>query len=92
MQNAFSSMPSYEVDGVLFYHDDVNYEPGATPLVNWLKPYMLPEWFPNIKFHSDFMKNMPSDYTDYLNEIRQYEANSSKSLKSLSTTSTQMIM
>ncbi|CAH8846734.1 unnamed protein product [Trichobilharzia szidati] len=88
MQNAFSSMPSYEVDGVLFYHDDVTYEPGATPLVNWLKPYMLPEWFPNIKFHPDYMKDMPSDYTDYINEIQQYEA---KSSKSLSTTSTQMI-
>ncbi|CAH8846737.1 unnamed protein product [Trichobilharzia szidati] len=76
------------VDGVLFYHDDVTYEPGATPLVNWLKPYMLPEWFPNIKFHPDYMKDMPSDYTDYINEIQQYEA---KSSKSLSTTSTQMI-
>ncbi|CAH8529588.1 unnamed protein product [Heterobilharzia americana] len=74
MQNAVSSMPSYQIDGVLFYHEDVNYEPGATPLVSWLKPYMLPEWFPSIKFHPDFLKDIPSNYTDYLNEIQQYEA------------------
>ncbi|KAK4471219.1 hypothetical protein MN116_004667 [Schistosoma mekongi] len=74
MQMAFASVPPYEIDGVLFYHKDVNYEPGATPLVSWLKPYMLPEWFPNINYHSDFLKDIPDDYTDYLNEIQQYEA------------------
>ncbi|VDP49006.1 unnamed protein product [Schistosoma mattheei] len=116
MQDAFSSIPSYEstkdvsllivgstlfttsrvlrlslrvkhnllIDGVLFYHKDVNYEPGATPLVSWLKPYMLPEWFPEINYHSDFMKDIPDDYTDYINGIQQYEAKmSSKSLHSV---------
>uniref|UniRef100_A0A095CDH6 Snurportin-1 n=1 Tax=Schistosoma haematobium TaxID=6185 RepID=A0A095CDH6_SCHHA len=72
------------IDGVLFYHKDVNYEPGATPLVSWLKPYMLPEWFPDINYHSDFMKDIPDDYTDYINGIQQYEAKmSSKSLHSV---------
>ncbi|CAH8549526.1 unnamed protein product [Schistosoma margrebowiei] len=84
MQDAFSSIPSYEIDGVLFYHKDVNYEPGATPLVSWLKPYMLPEWFPDINYHSDFMKDIPDDYTGYINGIQQYEAKmSSKSLHSV---------
>lgn len=31
------------LDGVLFYHKEAQYIPGHTPLVGWLKPYMLPE-------------------------------------------------
>ncbi|CAO4368025.1 unnamed protein product [Caenorhabditis nigoni] len=31
------------LDGLLFYHKSVVYEPGQSPLVGWLKPWMLPE-------------------------------------------------
>jgi snurportin-1 len=31
------------LDGILFYHKRVHYLPGVTPLVGWLKGYMLPE-------------------------------------------------
>lgn len=33
----------YEVDGLLFYHKQTHYTPGSTPLVGWLKPYMVPD-------------------------------------------------
>ena len=31
------------MDGLLFYHKKARYTFGATPLVVWLKPYMLPD-------------------------------------------------
>ncbi|NXP10608.1 SPN1 protein, partial [Thinocorus orbignyianus] len=33
----------FEVDGLLFYHKQTHYTPGSTPLVGWLRPYMVPE-------------------------------------------------
>ncbi|KAL3993758.1 Snurportin1 family protein [Acanthocheilonema viteae] len=33
----------FEIDGVLFYHASVHYLKGQSPLVGWLKPWMLPE-------------------------------------------------
>ncbi|NXV81242.1 SPN1 protein, partial [Atlantisia rogersi] len=33
----------FEVDGLLFYHKQTHYTPGSTPLVGWLRPYMIPE-------------------------------------------------
>ncbi|XP_077174205.1 snurportin-1 isoform X2 [Paroedura picta] len=31
----------FEVDGLLFYHKQAHYHPGCTPLVGWLRPYMV---------------------------------------------------
>lgn len=31
------------IDGFLFYHRNAHYYFGYTPLVTWLKPFMLPE-------------------------------------------------
>uniref|UniRef100_A0A8R1TNC9 Snurportin-1 n=1 Tax=Onchocerca volvulus TaxID=6282 RepID=A0A8R1TNC9_ONCVO len=33
----------FEIDGVLFYHASVHYFKGQSPLVGWLKPWMIPE-------------------------------------------------
>lgn len=33
----------FQLDGVLFYHKRAHYVAGQTPLVGWLKPFMLPE-------------------------------------------------
>jgi len=33
----------FKLDGLLFYYSKVFYTPGQTPLVGWLKPWMLPE-------------------------------------------------
>ncbi|KAJ8790257.1 hypothetical protein J1605_021334 [Eschrichtius robustus] len=30
-----------KVDGLLFYHKQTHYSPGSTPLVGWLRPYMV---------------------------------------------------
>lgn len=30
-----------QVDGLLFYHGQTHYTPGSTPLVGWLRPYMV---------------------------------------------------
>lgn len=32
-----------ELDGLLFYHKKAHYHEGVSPLVGWLKPYMVPE-------------------------------------------------
>uniref|UniRef100_A0A8C6UG81 Snurportin-1 n=1 Tax=Neogobius melanostomus TaxID=47308 RepID=A0A8C6UG81_9GOBI len=32
---------SFSVDGLLFYHKQTHYTPGSTPLVGWLRPYMV---------------------------------------------------
>lgn len=41
--NAVTDTYPFEIDGVLFYHKLGHYGPGRTPLVGWLKPYMIPE-------------------------------------------------
>ena len=33
------------VDGFLFYHNEMQYIPGVTPLVGWLKPAMISDQF-----------------------------------------------
>ena len=38
-----SSIYQDELDGLLFYHKELHYTPGVTPLIGWLKPWMLPE-------------------------------------------------
>lgn len=56
----------------MFYHKDVGYRRGPTPLVGWLKPYMLAEWFPTAAYHTDYACDMPMDYRDYLTEIKEF--------------------
>lgn len=41
--NTITDMHSFDVDGLLFYHKSSHYQPGRTPLVGWLKPYMIPD-------------------------------------------------
>lgn len=36
-----SLSPPLQVDGLLFYHRQTHYTPGTTPLVGWLRPYMV---------------------------------------------------
>ncbi|KAI4471529.1 snurportin1 rnut1 protein rna u transporter 1 [Holotrichia oblita] len=60
------------VDGVLFYHKDCPYLTGQTPVVTWLKPYMIPEKL-QLPVHESYMAKKPSNYTslqDYLNYIQ----------------------
>lgn len=57
----------------MFYYNEVRYKAGPTPLVGWLKPYMLGEWFEDLNLHPDFMMDIPQSYTTYLNDIKQKE-------------------
>ncbi|EDO34636.1 predicted protein [Nematostella vectensis] len=41
--NTTAKPKNYLVDGLLFFHKRTHYSQGRTPLVGWLKPYMLPE-------------------------------------------------
>ncbi|VDO11015.1 unnamed protein product [Rodentolepis nana] len=71
MGSMFSSPPPFEVDGILFYHSCVSYHYGQTPLVGWVKPYMLPDWFPFLKgtLHPIYLAEMPEDYKDIATDI-----------------------
>ncbi|XP_012343713.1 snurportin-1 [Apis florea] len=41
---SLANLPNlYPLDGLLFYHKDGQYTKGRTPLVTWLKPFMLSE-------------------------------------------------
>lgn len=73
LSSIFSSPPPFELDGILFYHGDVSYRTGPTPLVGWLKPYMLPEWFPSVSVHPSYLSDMAPDYKDYLSDIQRYK-------------------
>lgn len=60
------------VDGVLFYHKDCPYLSGQTPIVTWLKPYMIPEKL-QLPVHESYLANKPKNYTtlqEYLNYIQ----------------------
>ncbi|XP_005816523.1 snurportin-1 [Xiphophorus maculatus] len=41
IQKALAAEYSFGVDGLLFYHRQTHYTPGSTPLVGWLRPYMV---------------------------------------------------
>lgn len=41
LQKALAHEYNFTVDGLLFYHKETHYTPGSTPLVGWLRPYMV---------------------------------------------------
>ncbi|XP_060611721.2 snurportin-1 [Anolis sagrei] len=41
LRDVLSTDFPFEVDGLLFYHKESHYNPGSTPLVGWLRPYMV---------------------------------------------------
>uniref|UniRef100_A0A8R1DP61 Snurportin-1 n=1 Tax=Caenorhabditis japonica TaxID=281687 RepID=A0A8R1DP61_CAEJA len=43
MEELMQTKITWRLDGLLFYHNSVIYEPGQSALVGWLKPWMLPE-------------------------------------------------
>ncbi|XP_054278403.1 snurportin-1-like [Macrosteles quadrilineatus] len=59
-----------EVDGVLFYHNCAPYVSGQTPLVGWLKPYMLPERL-GMVVPQGYMDLKPADYDNLDNWVAQ---------------------
>lgn len=62
-----SIIASMNLDGLLFYHKEVHYTSGKTPLVVWLKPYMLPEVLGmNVPAPYD---EKPSSYIDFEHHV-----------------------
>ncbi|KAL0275237.1 UNVERIFIED_CONTAM: hypothetical protein PYX00_003163 [Menopon gallinae] len=63
-----------QVDGLLFYHKEGYYAPGTTPLVLWLKPYMLNEMLgENVHIAKEYQQMRPSSYTNMYDFISNYE-------------------
>lgn len=50
-----------KLDGLLFYHKRTHYIPGTTPLVGWLKAYMLPEIL-QIEVPNEMAAEKPASY------------------------------
>lgn len=59
--------PLPPLDGLLFYHRDGEYMGGTTPLVTWLKPFMLPEVLG--VFVPSPLDEKPDGYVDFRNHI-----------------------
>jgi snurportin-1 len=58
---------SVALDGLLFYHKEAFYTSGVTPLVTWLKTYMLPEVFGmNVP---ESLDEKPSSYIDFEHHV-----------------------
>jgi snurportin-1 len=68
IQETFKTPFEFEIDGVLFYHKEAHYSSGYTPLVGWLKAYMIPEIL-SIAIPS-WIK-VPSDYVGFKKEITE---------------------
>ena len=60
----------FQVDGLLFYHKRTHYTFGSTPLVVWLKPYMLPEIL-GMTVPEKLAAQKPDNYTTYAAHMEQ---------------------
>ncbi|XP_028411813.1 snurportin-1-like isoform X2 [Dendronephthya gigantea] len=56
--DALASERHYQIDGILFYHKQAHYHPGNTPLVGWLKVYMIPEIL-GMEVPGKYLQNVP---------------------------------
>lgn len=61
---------SYLYDGILFYHKESAYISGYTPLVMWLKPYMVPEVF-RVSVNEAYMAKMPHNYENFHDFVKK---------------------
>ncbi|KAL8602313.1 hypothetical protein ACOMHN_022826 [Nucella lapillus] len=68
---------NFEMDGVLFYHKRAHYMFGSSPLVVWLKPYMLTEIL-GVSVPEHHMTHRPPTYTTYASHMEQVGANKTK--------------
>jgi snurportin-1 len=62
------------LDGILFYHNMLNYMPGHTPLVGWLKGYMIPEML-GIAVSNKIESQKPPTYGSMKEHITDFETN-----------------
>lgn len=57
-----------KLDGLLFYHKEALYSPGTTPLVGWLKGYMVPELL-GIEVPTTLLQERPASYENMRKHI-----------------------
>ena len=58
------------LDGLLFYHKLGFYTPNVTPLVGWLKPFMIPEIL-GMKIPEFYAKAQPVNYVNIKEYIKK---------------------
>jgi hypothetical protein len=61
---------SLQFDGCLFYHKQAHYTFGASPLVVWLKPYMVGELL-GIEIPDCMLQQKPANYSTYAAHMQQ---------------------
>lgn len=59
----YDSQNGVHCDGLIFYHKEAPYICGRTPLVTWLKPFMLPEKL-NITIPYNYENRGPPSYVN----------------------------
>ncbi|CAN7944413.1 unnamed protein product [Ixodes hexagonus] len=64
-----------ELDGLLFFHKRAHYHQGVTPLVGWLKAYMVPEIL-HLDVHPGYLEQRPVKHETGLKD--KLEANKSR--------------
>lgn len=65
----------HPLDGFLFYHRNAHYIFGVTPLVTWLKPYMLPEV---LGISVPLFVEKPDEYVDFQHHIESVNSRKKK--------------
>jgi len=75
LERVLCAPPPYAVDGLLFYHRRTHYTAGSTPLVGWLKVYMVPEHL-GIPVADTYMVERPEGYVSMREHL--HEAYSSR--------------
>lgn len=73
---------TFEIDGLLFFHKATHYTFGSTPLVVWLKPYMLSEIL-DIDVPVQQMSHRPTDYTCYNDHVQKWKVEEEEKTKKL---------
>lgn len=61
-----------QIDGCLFYHKRAHYVFGRSPLVMWLKPYMLPEIL-RVTIPDKWIEQKPANYSTYQAHIEHIQ-------------------
>lgn len=75
--NSDSLVADVSIDGLLFYHLRAHYIAGSTPLVGWLKPFMIPDVL-KFSVSVDLLYEKPENYTNYKKYINDYEEQQQK--------------
>jgi len=70
-----ASQMSDKLDGLLFYHKRCHYTFGASPLVLWLKAYMLPELL-GLTIPELYMQDIPSTYQSFSHHVETCDRDS----------------